>query len=416
MVNTYIGPDIKVKPNEQILSNGEFVRDLLYYAKEAEENLDYVQAERYYIELLDSNPKNPDYWLLYSIFHLTIGEVDLAFEKCKECLALDLTHKYGILLLGMLLLGQGKKKEGEMTLMALVAHHPGFLEGWVVLHLYYLMVNNFEGADVAYLKALKCLEGQVVHETSGNPFPIEFEKMPEPGWNIKFCKPDQIFARTASLLLKFHCFEYAQQALAQDLLCSPNTKCYSYYKAVGFYLQKKYNEALVSLDDAVRIHGPDITVGGLMAHCYYRQNNMDGAFDLYESHCNTFDRPDDILIILTRYAEILTSRQEYEKAFQIVLLACKYCPTPKTWLQAGIIKYRIGDFENAEVCFNEANMLDVRYHETWTYLGKLNKELGNLEVAELCEKYAEKYQLVDAHRARKKGPFQEDYFAFDCEL
>lgn len=168
MVNTYIGPDIKVKPNEQILSNGEFIRDLLYYAKEAEENLDYVLAERYYIELLDSDPKNPDYWLLYSIFHLIIGEVDLAFEKCKECLALDLTHKYGILLLGMLLLGQGKKKEGEMTLMALVAHHPGFLEGWVVLHLYYQMVNNFEGADVAYLKALKCLEeeGQVVHETS----------------------------------------------------------------------------------------------------------------------------------------------------------------------------------------------------------------------------------------------------------
>lgn len=65
------------------------------------------------------------------------------------------------------------------------------------------------------------------------------------------------------------------------------------------------------------------------------------AKDMYDHIIKSYNRPDDIHLIYIKMSIVLEHLQEIQEARKMVLLACKYSPTPYTWLAAGLLYYKV---------------------------------------------------------------------------
>lgn len=120
----------------------------IYWAREAEELGAPLLAERYYNQHLTENSRDPDVWLSYAIYQLGKKDTDRAYECVKECLALELNHRYGLLLYAVLLFLRKEWYYSETTFLTLLNYYPRYIEGWVCLYIFYLARENYPGCEV----------------------------------------------------------------------------------------------------------------------------------------------------------------------------------------------------------------------------------------------------------------------------
>lgn len=85
----------------------------------------------------------------------------------------------------------------------------------------------------------------------------------------------------------------------------------------------------------------DYGTGGLKGHCLLALGRIHEAKNMYSYVLESFNRPDDVHLIYVNMSVALEALGSLQEARKMTLLACKYSPTPYTWLAAGLIYYKV---------------------------------------------------------------------------
>ncbi|KAK5643255.1 hypothetical protein RI129_007100 [Pyrocoelia pectoralis] len=253
---------------------------------------------------------------------------------------------------------------------------------WATMHLFYSCIGNSEGADLCLEMAHKYLNTEKSTDYIAN-----HDKLV---WTTSIC-PNQIFFRSAELLIKMHLYEFAEKSLTRAK--DANLGVYHYLLGVIQYYRQNYQHALIHVKEAKELHGPDYAVNSLMGHCYLALEKLENAKREYMRVLESFNRPDDIHLVYVYLALISERTGNKHFAKNMLLSACKYSPTPYTWLGAGLIYYAQKDLISAEQCLLQANVCDNRLAEVWGYLALINLELTRYSEAELCYKQTKKVKF-----------------------
>ncbi|KAJ3643953.1 hypothetical protein Zmor_011166 [Zophobas morio] len=203
-----------------------------------------------------------------------------------------------------------------------MVHQPRWVEGWVVLYLFYKDVENQGGMDLSLEMALKFLDDPRYKDD-------DFSKREDLIWTSSIC-PKTIYFKASILLLKMRAYSWVENALACEL---KDTGIVHYMLAVICYYKKRYEHSLEHLEKARFFHGSDYPVVSLTGHCYLALGKPEQALYEYLHVLQSFERPDDMHLLYINCAEIMDNIQEARK---ILLIACKNHPTPYTWMACGI--------------------------------------------------------------------------------
>ncbi|KAG5894857.1 hypothetical protein JTB14_023706 [Gonioctena quinquepunctata] len=354
-----------------------------FFCKEAMEMRDTALAERYLLEGICMDKQNPDSWFDYGIYFLEIKDADRAFECFKEALIKNPNHRYSLMALGILLDNKGQKEEAETCFLNLLVQAPKWLEAWGVLYLFYQKYVCYEGMEVALEMAKKYPdEAEVDYFTA-------FEDL---AWASKIC-PKTIFFRTAMVLLKMRLFGWVEIALAEEM----NDHCglVHYLLAAVCYYKGLYSHALEHIEQSKTIYGFNYAVANLSGHCLLALDERKEAKKHYYHAMGEFERPNDMHLFHLNISKILEYCGQDQESRKFILLACKYNPTPYTWLKAGLLYLQENDLLSAEECFSEGNERDPQHAVLWGNLCLVNIKLGRPYEAGICYEQALHNNLED---------------------
>ncbi|XP_076442365.1 cilia- and flagella-associated protein 70-like isoform X3 [Babylonia areolata] len=206
-----------------------------------------------------------------------------------------------------------------------------------------------------------------------------------------------IYMQAVDWLLEVKAIPFTEQALAHELLTSPDGKTPAYHIATArLKLQKEeYQEAEESLTEALTVEHQNPDAWALMGHVKYLSCEMGQARECYERTLSFVTDASETHSIFLRLASIYLQEGEFEKAKQTFLKACKRSPSCVTWLGVGIACYRLGELGEAEDALMEANILNNSDCEVWGYLSLVCLRMGRKVEAEQSYKHAIKLHLQD---------------------
>ncbi|KAG5894861.1 hypothetical protein JTB14_023710 [Gonioctena quinquepunctata] len=354
-----------------------------FFCKEALEMRNTALAERYLLERICMDKHNPDCWFDYGVYFLEMKDADRAFECFQEALIKNPNHRYSLMALGVLLDDKGQKEEAETCFLNLLVQAPKWLEAWGVLYLFYQKYVCYQGMDVALEMAEKYPD-----EAEGDYF-TAFEDL---AWTSKIC-PKTIFFRTAMVLLKMRLFGWVEIALAEEM----NDHCglVHYLLAAVCYYKGLYSHALEHIEQLKKNYGFDYAIANLSGHCLLALDKKREAKKNYYHAMGEFGRPNDMHLFHLNISKILEYCGKDQESRKFILLACKYNPTPYTWLKAGLIYLQENDLLSAEECFSEGNERDPQHAVLWGNLCLVNMKLGRPHEAGICYEQALHNKLED---------------------
>nr|XP_012232928.1 PREDICTED: uncharacterized protein LOC105678295 [Linepithema humile] len=217
-------------------------KKLYFYAEEAYE-LGYLNdARRHHLTAITADKSDPEAWTKYATFLLKIGDTERAKESCREAILSDRRDKIALLMYGLILAGEQNYREAEIFLRAVTDFHPRFVEGWVILHLFYIHTDYTPGIDLALRIAENCMQD--------NDREMEISNKDAFAWTTICCPRDSVYMITAVLLMKLYLCDFANVALAEEILRASRITYVLYYLAVQSYLLHQYEDALSYLTEA----------------------------------------------------------------------------------------------------------------------------------------------------------------------
>ncbi|EZA50925.1 Tetratricopeptide repeat protein [Ooceraea biroi] len=147
-----------------------------------------------------------------------------------------------LLIYGLILVENRNCWEAETFLRAITDFYPRFVEGWVILHLFYIHTDYSPGVDLTLRLAEECMRDEY-RET-------EFSSENSLVWSTVHCPRDNIYMITFMLLMKLHSYDFAGMALAEEIFRTGRSIHVLYYLAVLHYLSHRYEDALSHLKEA----------------------------------------------------------------------------------------------------------------------------------------------------------------------
>ncbi|XP_015187378.1 PREDICTED: cilia- and flagella-associated protein 70 [Polistes dominula] len=358
---------------------------LYFYAEEAYELGNIDEARKYYTTIIDQMKNNSDAWINYAIFLLKIEDTERAEECCREAICLNNRHKISLLVYGAILMKKRLYREAEIFFRSITNFYPRFVEGWMILHLFYIRTDYYSGIDVTFRIAKECMKDKDQDISINNQEPF--------AWSMIHCPRDSIYTMTITFLLKLHLYDLAGIALAEEMSLTGRSTHLLYYMAVEHYLLHRYEDALSHLKEAQCQYGLDYSISCLMGHCYFKHGDLKEAINYYEFANMVFDRPDDIYLMQLRMGLCYERQKDYEKANKVLLNACQSSPTSISWFHLGISFYKLNQLKEAELALIEANKIDNCNADIWGYLCLLNLSLKRYDEFILCYRQAIKYNL-----------------------
>ncbi|XP_043935317.1 cilia- and flagella-associated protein 70 [Protopterus annectens] len=204
-----------------------------------------------------------------------------------------------------------------------------------------------------------------------------------------------IYIETAHFLLQVNALPFVQRALAHELLCPEGGPSCRYHIALArFHLtRKEFHEAEENLEKAVQINHRDPDAWALTGHLQYLNKNYAKAKECYERTTHFITDASEMHPVYLRLGSIYLQEEEYEKAKNTYLMACKNSPSCLSWLGVGIACYRLEELTEAEDALSEANVLNNTNAEVWGYLALVCLQTGRQLEAEQSFKYAVKLNL-----------------------
>jgi len=139
-------------------------QQLKHFAREAELNQNTTLARDYYLERISRDEKDPDHWLDYGTFCLSLNDLTRAEECFKQCVSLDQRHLHGLLLYAVVCTMDDKRAIAETFFEAATAMHPESLLAWTMRGLFYESAKETIGAEMALHEADKLNQQAAVAE------------------------------------------------------------------------------------------------------------------------------------------------------------------------------------------------------------------------------------------------------------
>ncbi|KAI4473660.1 hypothetical protein M0804_015244 [Polistes exclamans] len=336
-------------------------------------------------QIIDKTKNDPDAWINYAIFLLKIEDTERAEECCREAILLNNRHKISLLVYGAILMKKRLYREAEIFFRSITDFYPRFVEGWTILHLFYIRTDYYSGRGITIRIAEECMKDKDRDIAINNQEPL--------AWSMIHCPRDSIYTMTITFLLKLHLYDLAGIALAEEMSLTGRSTHLLYYMAVEHYLLHRYEDALSHLKEAQCQYGLDYSISCLMGHCYFQNGDLEEAIKYYEFANMVFDRPDNIYFMQLRMGLCYESKKDYEKAKKVLLNACQSSPTSISWLHVGISFYKLNQLKEAELALIEANKIDNCNADVWGYLCLLNLSLKRYDEFTLCYRQVITYNL-----------------------
>uniref|UniRef100_A0A6P7F332 Uncharacterized protein LOC114325824 n=1 Tax=Diabrotica virgifera virgifera TaxID=50390 RepID=A0A6P7F332_DIAVI len=331
------------------------IDNFFFYAKEAMDTNREEIAEKYFLE---------------------VSKTALML-MLKECLL-------NLIVLAALLSNKGHKEDAETCFLNVVTDNPEWCEGWAIFYLFYQKTENYGGMDNTLRMAKKY---------SDLSAPLDyFSEYEDLVWTSEIC-PKTVFFRTAMLLLKLRLYSWTELALAQEINTHPGFT--HYLLSALCYYKRLYRHALDHLEETMKYYGPNYAASSLAGHCFLGLDRKGEAEKQYYYALESYNRPVYLHLVTVNLAQVLIDKGADQEARNLMLLACKYNPSPYTWYMAGKLYYEQKDFLSAEECFSEANAMDNTYAEIWGYLALVNFKLQRQHEADQCLNHAIKNKLSD---------------------
>jgi len=429
------------------------VTQIRHFAREAEINLEFELAEKYFTERISIDRQDPEHWLDYGKFCLLINDIGKAEECFRESIAVDPEFVPGLLLYGLICSNAEKYTEAEDFFEAAASIAPDDIVAHTMWGLYYMAAGNdilagmaFEMADKINVDAArKAMESeaaaaaaaaaatcaaatsktgdeesraviessksqrkpsipQIEEERSGAKEVEEAERTPTP------VPKNSPFLITANWLLDMRALSFAELALAQELRHPVGGLSSAYHIALGRLLLQKedYKQAEAAIQDALQFSYQDSEAWALLGHIHFLQADYRSARDCYQRTLQFVNEPKDMHSIYLRLASIYLQEEQYQEAKETYLLAAKRAPSSVTWLGVGIACYRLGDLSQAEDALVEANILNNLDAAVWGYLSLVCLQTGRALEAEQSYKYCMKLDLYDQELLREIHQLQEE--------
>ncbi|XP_024080975.1 cilia- and flagella-associated protein 70-like isoform X2 [Cimex lectularius] len=381
--------------------------ELLLYAVEAGEQLQFPKARYYLAKRLEMNGfRNPDYWFDYGVMALRFGDVYLAIESMKEVLAIYPRHRMGLLAYAILLTVMGEYEEAEKFFYSCVKFYPTFWQAWITYHVFYKHIELFEGADITFVLGVRYM----------SEFPLKKEwqpNIPRITWYIDLCNCFNVFLETAKFLLSYNLFEFAEMCLA-EYLDSVDKKdvCFYYYLAVCHFIQGRFQDSLVHLAQLIEeTNIENYKVWSLIGFNYYNLGNSDQARKAFIEAQKCLKDYSAVPFMLIRVGFDYIERGCSEKAKEFFLEVLKTYHTPLAWTGLGISYYLMEDFEKSEIALLEANALDPNQAIVWTYLALIFLQRHSLFLYVQCLLEARRCGLEDKKLFKQLEALQERMYS-----
>ncbi|XP_039248406.2 cilia- and flagella-associated protein 70-like [Styela clava] len=227
-----------------------------------------------------------------------------------------------------------------------------------------------------------------------------------------------IFLRTSEWLLDMKALKFAEIALSHELLDPLGGPGAEYHVALArlHMMRKEYTQAEENLNHATRIDHQHPDAWAITGHLHYVTGNLPSARDCYERTLAFIADASEMHAIYLRLGTIYIMEEEYLKAKETFLLACKYSPSCVSWLGVGIACYRLNELSESEDALAEANLLNNSNPEVWAYLSLVCLQTERKLEAEQSYKYAMNLKLKDEdliheiHLMQKKVGFGNPSF------
>lgn len=99
------------------------------------------------------------------------------------------------------------------------------------------------------------------------------------------------------------------------------------------------------MEQAENLHGLDYGTAALKGHCLLAAGFSRQALAAYMHVLNSYNRPEDVHMVYVKAAVIYEEMKNLQEARKLMLLACKYSPTPYTWMTVGLLYYKVSECE-----------------------------------------------------------------------
>ncbi|KAG2456007.1 CFA70 protein, partial [Polypterus senegalus] len=199
-----------------------------------------------------------------------------------------------------------------------------------------------------------------------------------------------IFMEAAHFLLQVNALQFAQRALAHELLFPDGgPSCLYHVTLARLQLHiREFAKAENSLQEALRASHENPDAWALNGHLQYLNGRFSDARQCYERTLDLVADTSELHAVYLRLGSIYLMEKQYHQAKQTYLRACKRSPTCLTWLGLGISCYRLQELSEAEDALSEANILNNRNPEVWGYLSLVCLQTNRRVEAEQAFKFA----------------------------
>eukprot|EP00948_MAST-09A_sp_MAST-9A-sp1_P002946 g2946.t1 len=379
----------KVAPTSEKGYDVEYgLKRLLNLAIEAEVNGNGSVADSYYRDRIslvkEKSPSNVQPWIEYAQYLGRAGLLTAAKQCTTEVIAIDQENCPALCLFGALLYEEIKRSADANV---------NIMEASIALQTAYELVKGQGDENLA--KVSMGLYSNLL-TASGRGDEALILEAPASAFRAagKFLVTNGLY-QTGLEILDREKSVTETQLVKEDL----SSDEYTYLKAKFLIQKKEYTNAESLLHENI-----DVTDSGeawaLLGLCFYEMKQFEAALDAYKRAEDKMSKEgkisaaagvtvDDLTSLRMRYAAALMDEKCYAPAQELYLRAAKEYPTATAWKGAGSASLKLGDIEQAELAFSEANLYDNMNAEIWCYLCIVCKMQDNRDQeGETCFKMA----------------------------
>ncbi|KAJ3056144.1 Cilia- and flagella-associated protein 70 [Rhizophlyctis rosea] len=370
------------------------------FADAAELNYSVPIAVSYHQERLAKFEDSLQAWFDYGCFCQRTGMGDKGEECFKEILSRNSKHIPSLLAYGAVCCVNEKYEEARVYLVTAVETQPKYVLGLTMLALFYEVISEEEEAEKHMMEA-----SNLHHSTTPPDAPSHF-------------------LMAAEFLIQCHAGKLAERALAQELiLIGPRVKPYLMLSKLESQ-RGDFVQAEKHIRDALEVQQDDPDTWAALGHLQFIQRLWHDAQQSYETVLSLSRDPTDIALIYVRLGSIylqnatagtgLVGTPEAEHkvdakfarmAKTMYLRACEKDPSSTSWLGAGKACLALGELDEAEDAFAEANVLNNRDSDVWANLALLCLRLDRFFEANQCIAQALRLGIKDPDVLRAVGNY-----------
>ncbi len=337
-------------------------------ADEMEMVFSFDAAATYHKERIASCKHLAAAWYEYALFLMRVNDAPMAEECSREAIALSPATAEYLLAHGAILASRGNFEQAEVFLKAALDATPSAVDAWLVVALLYDLMERPRDKRTA-LKQAKAL-----------------------------CDDDLTgaYLALARKLLPINCAVLIELALQhEEQLADGATGALMLTRGEMQLHSAGAAEAVGTLEaglDVARKSGAGYV---LLGKARLQLGEVEAARTAFEKALERSPQPYPLAALLL-LGRLCLDAGDGSRAKELFLYACRQQPSCTSWLGAGQACHALGELEQAEEAFSEANVLNNRHPIVWGQLALLCLEKGRLEEAQQALHEAYKLGLVAA--------------------